>query len=72
MSSNSGTRSRESIICTVGSDVEDSSDESEHKENCSNSDIGVAVTDLCTDCVMLLKISVKQKKKKHTIFENSF
>ena len=49
VASTSGTRSRESIICTMGSDVEDSSDESEHKDNCSNSDIDVAVTDLSTD-----------------------
>ena len=39
-------RSRESIICTVDSDVEDSSDASEHEENCSNPDINVAVADL--------------------------
>ena len=48
--STSGTRSRESIICTTGSDVEDSLDGSKHEENCSNPDIDVAVADLSTDC----------------------
>ena len=32
-----------------GSNVEDSSDESEHEENCSNPDIDVAVADLSPD-----------------------